>query len=120
MEEKGLPAMRCAVYRHEDGRHRCELPRLCTTKTVVMATKTVIAAMKTVVMTTKRQISFWIFRFAPTFVCYRRFSGSLVFPQCQDFLLFNIKETSFFYFLPTSFYRLLISSDLKEENVKQK
>ncbi|MBC5631283.1 hypothetical protein H8S65_00620 [Parabacteroides sp. N37] len=110
--------MRCAVFHHEDGRYRRGLPGPCTTKTVVMATKTVVAAMKTVVMPAKGQISFGIFRPASTFVCYRRFSGSLVFPQCQDFLLSGNKETLFFHFLPSSFYRLLVNPDLKERNVK--
>ncbi|MBD9167421.1 MAG: hypothetical protein EGQ00_10425 [Parabacteroides johnsonii] len=96
--------MRCAVFHHEDGRYRRGLPGPCTTKTVVMPAK--------------GQISFGIFRPASTFVCYRRFSGSLVFPQCQDFLLSGNKETLFFHFLPSSFYRLLVNPDLKERNVK--
>ena len=110
--------MRCAVFHHEDGRHHCELPGSCTIKTVVRATKTVVATMKTVVMPAKGQISFEIFRPVATSVCYRRFSGSLAFPQCQDFLLFGNKRTMFFCFLPTSFYRLLVNPGLKEENVK--
>ena len=116
--ENGRSAMRCAVFCHERGRHCREVPRVSTMKTVVMATKTVVAAMKTVVMPAKGQISFGIFRPASTFVCYRRFSGSLVFPQCQDFLLSGNKETLFFHFLPSSFYRLLVNPDLKERNVK--
>ncbi|WP_293740278.1 hypothetical protein [uncultured Parabacteroides sp.] len=102
--------MKCAVFHHEDGRHRRELPGLCTTKTVVMATKTVVMATKTVVMATKTvvvsvkgQISFAIFRPVATFVCYRRFSWSLVFSQCQDFLLSGNRRTLFSNFLPCSF-----------------
>ncbi|WP_293741054.1 hypothetical protein [uncultured Parabacteroides sp.] len=98
--------MRCAVFHHEDGRHRHEKPRSQTMKTVAIATKTVVATMRTVVMPVKRQISFGIFRSAATFVCYRRFSGSLVFPQCQDFLLFDNKKAPYSYFLPIAFYWL--------------
>lgn len=110
--------MKCAVFHHKDGRHHLELSGSCTIKTVVMATKTVIAVMKTVVMPAKRQISFEIFRPAPTFVCYRRFSGSLAFSQCQDFLLSGNKKTVFFHFPPISFYRLLINREPKGRNVK--
>lgn len=92
---RGLFAMRCAVFHHEDSRHHHELPGLCTTKTVVIATKTVIAMMKTVVMPAKRQISFEIFRPAPTFVYYRRFSESLAFSQCQDFCSPTTKKLCF-------------------------
>ncbi|WP_301703753.1 hypothetical protein [uncultured Parabacteroides sp.] len=95
--------MKCAVFHHEDGRHRRELPGLCTTKTVVMVTKTVVVAMKTVVVSVKGQISFAIFRPVATFVCYRRFSWSLVFSQCQDFLLSGNRRTLFSNFLPCSF-----------------
>ena len=42
--------MKCAVFCHERGRHCCEVPRVSTMKTVVMATKTVVVAMKTVFM----------------------------------------------------------------------
>ena len=56
MEGKGLLAMRCAVFCHEDGRHHREVPRLSTTKTVVMPMKTVAVAMKTVVGAMKSQI----------------------------------------------------------------
>ncbi len=110
--------MRCAVFRHEDGRRCRELPEAYFMKTVVAATKTVVVVMKTVVMPIKRQISLGIFRPVSAFVCYRRFSGSSVFPQCSDFLLFSNKRISFFCFLPTSFYRLLINTDLKDENVR--
>ena len=110
--------VRCAGLSHDD-RLRCHgLPRSWVVTTVFRVMKSLVRAMKTVVMPAKGQISFGIFRPASTFVCYRRFSGSLVFPQCQDFLLFGNKRTLFFYFLPTSFYQLLINPDLKEENVK--
>ena len=56
IEIKGLHVMRCAVFRHEDGRHCREVLRLSTTKTVVVAMKTVITGMKTVVVVIKRQI----------------------------------------------------------------
>lgn len=110
--------MRCAVFRHENGRHCRELSEAYIMKTVVAATKTVVMVMKTVVMPIKRRISLGIFRPISTFVCNRRFSGSSAFPRCQDFLLFSNKGISFFYFLPVSFYRLLINPDLKDENVR--
>ena len=110
--------MRCAVFRHENGRHCRELSEACIVKTVVVATKAVVAVMKTIVMPIKGQIPFGIFRPISTFVCYRRFSGSSAFPQCQDFLFLSNKGIPFFYFLPVSFYQLLISPDLKEENVR--
>ena len=56
IEEKRLLAMRCAVFCHEDGHHSRGVPRLYTTKTVVMAIKTVAEGMKTVVVAIKRQI----------------------------------------------------------------
>ena len=56
MEVKGLLVMRCAVFCHEDGLHRREVPTLSTTKTVVIAMKTVTVGMKTVVMAMKSQI----------------------------------------------------------------
>jgi len=72
-------------------------------KTVFTATKTVITAMKTVFMPEKREISFEIFRTAATFVCYRRFSGSLTFPQRQDILLCGNKKRLFSNVLPCPF-----------------
>ena len=71
--------MRCAVFRHENGRHCRELSEACIVKTVVVATKAVVAVMKTIVMPIKGQIPFGIFRPISTFVCYRRFSGGLAF-----------------------------------------
>ena len=56
-DENGLLAMRCAVFCHEDGRNRREVPSVSPTKTVVMAMKTVAEAIKTVIVAIKRQIS---------------------------------------------------------------
>ena len=82
MEKKGLFPMRCAVFRHEDGRHRREMPRLSTTKTVVMAIKTVTAAMKTVFMPVKAFIPFFNIQVHPHFgllqPILREFSISIV------------------------------------------
>lgn len=45
--------MSCAVFHLEDGRRCREMPRPCTTKTVVMAVRTVVIGMKTVFVVKK-------------------------------------------------------------------
>ena len=75
--------------------------------TVLTATKTVVKGTKTVVMVGKPRNRFEIYRGCPDFFYYKRFSGSSGFPEYPVFLLSDCKETSFFHFLPTTFFQSL-------------
>ena len=52
----------------------------------------------------------------PSFLCYRRFSGSWGFPKCLFFMSFCNKKTLIFYFLPVSSFLLSVYSGLENQN----
>ena len=88
--------------------------------TVLMATKTVVKGTKTVVVAGKPRNRFEIYGKYPDFFYYRRFSGSSGFPQYPVFLLSDYKKTSFFHFLPTTFFQSLPIPVKSRQKVKSK
>ena len=90
--------MRCAVFRHENGRHCRELSEACIVKTVVVVTKTVVAVMKTIVMPIKGQIPFEY---------SGRYRLSFATDDSPEVLLFH--NVRIFYFLVTKEFRFSIS-----------
>ena len=118
--QKGLCRLRCAVFCHENGRNCPEVRSVYSMTTVLMATKTVVKGTKTVVMAGKPRNRFEIYGRWSLLFYYRRFSGSSGFPQYPFFLLSDYKETSFFHFLPTTFFQSLPIPVKSRQKVKSK
>lgn len=112
--------MKCAVFCHKDGRHRPEVGLHKPQSPTSGVTKTVVTAMKSLLMAKKGPIAFAIFGAEETFVCYKRFSRSSAFTQCQPFRIFGNKCFCFFDFLPTCFCQQSTDSKEKDENVTRK
>ena len=118
MEKNGSSAVRCAAFCHEDGCRRLEVRLHRSRSRTSGAVKTVVMAIKSLFMAERGYFSFEIFGAEETFVCYRRFSGSSVFPHGQDFLLFCNKKRFFFDVLPCPLNRLFPNPILEKKNVR--
>ena len=112
--------LRCAVFCHEDGRNCPEVRSVYSMTTAQTAMKTVVKGTKTVVMVGKPRNRFGIYGKCLDFFYYRRFSWSSGFPQYPFFLLSDYKETSFFHFLPTTFFQSLPIPVKSRQKVKSK
>ena len=120
MGPNGDSAVKCAVFYREVRLHRWGVSGTGTMKSDFRATKTVVAVMKSLLMAERRQFPFEIFGAVETFVGYKRFSGSLAFPYCQDFSFFDNKRIRLSNLLPCMFYHLFINPVRKEKNVRPK